>query len=256
MLSPLDLQKFCIFDLEYTCWEGSQERAWSNDGEFREVVCIGAVEVCHNENELYETNHLLRLIKPKINPELSVYFQRLTGISNQNVQLQGSDYISGIQSLIEFSQGIPCFCYGTDGFVLVENLHLCQMAYSCKLLSNTEVELSLSKDMKFDAIVSPETARKVYVYSQIDARKMEDLAEQGLVISLDSSFDNHIYNSLKVVNIRSWIHQLLPSATGRSSGELAGLLGLSVGMDSNIHNPLYDVRSLLIALQHIRRKLM
>ena len=38
-------EKFIIFDTEYTAWEGSQERNWSGDNEYMELVQIGALKV-------------------------------------------------------------------------------------------------------------------------------------------------------------------------------------------------------------------
>ena len=37
--------KIVVFDLEYTAWEGSMGRCWSEDWEHREIVQIGAVLV-------------------------------------------------------------------------------------------------------------------------------------------------------------------------------------------------------------------
>ena len=36
---------FIIFDTEFTAWEGSQERKWSGENEFRELVQISAIRV-------------------------------------------------------------------------------------------------------------------------------------------------------------------------------------------------------------------
>jgi hypothetical protein len=36
-------QEIVIFDVEVTTWEGTWERRWSGEGEYREVVQIGAV---------------------------------------------------------------------------------------------------------------------------------------------------------------------------------------------------------------------
>ena len=37
--------EFIIFDTEYTSWEGSLKRNWSNKNEYKELVAIGALHV-------------------------------------------------------------------------------------------------------------------------------------------------------------------------------------------------------------------
>ena len=37
--------EFVLFDLEFTAWEGSLERGWSEPWEAREIIQIGAVRV-------------------------------------------------------------------------------------------------------------------------------------------------------------------------------------------------------------------
>lgn len=45
-------ETFIIFDTEYTSWEGSQERNWNGENEFRELVQISAIRVKKKGNTI------------------------------------------------------------------------------------------------------------------------------------------------------------------------------------------------------------
>ena len=69
-----------VFDLEFTAWEGSMANHWLRPGEFQEIVQIGAVQVDADFNcgKTFDT-----LVRPRINPEISPYLERLPGITNE-----------------------------------------------------------------------------------------------------------------------------------------------------------------------------
>jgi len=50
---------FIIYDLEYTAWEGSINRNWSDDGEYKEIIEIGAIVVNKNLKEINSFNKLI-----------------------------------------------------------------------------------------------------------------------------------------------------------------------------------------------------
>jgi inhibitor of KinA sporulation pathway (predicted exonuclease) len=79
-----------IFDLEFTAWEGSLARQWLGPGEFKEVVQIGAVRL--NRESLDIEASFDCLVHPRINAELSGYFENLTGISNARLMERGVDF--------------------------------------------------------------------------------------------------------------------------------------------------------------------
>ena len=43
---------FILFDTEFTAWEGSQERNWSLEWEYRELISVSALKVELKENKL------------------------------------------------------------------------------------------------------------------------------------------------------------------------------------------------------------
>ena len=78
---PLALPTITIFDLEYTAWECSMARHWLVPGEFKEVVQIGAVRL--DADTLTVLDELEILVRPRINPHLSPYFETLTAWSGR-----------------------------------------------------------------------------------------------------------------------------------------------------------------------------
>ncbi len=69
---------YIILDLEATCWRGKPPRG------INEIIEIGAVKV----NEYGEVKGLFsKLIKPVVNPVLSGFCKKLTGISQEQVNI-------------------------------------------------------------------------------------------------------------------------------------------------------------------------
>jgi len=117
---------FIIYDLEYTAWEGSIYRNWSDDGEYKEIIEIGAIVV--NKN-LKEINSFNKLIIPKKNPILSDYIVKLTGITNKMILDKAVNFKNGYLEFLQFIQMYTktAFAYGDDRIVLLENLKMNNM---------------------------------------------------------------------------------------------------------------------------------
>jgi DNA polymerase III epsilon subunit-like protein len=111
-----------VFDLEYTAWECSMARAWLTPGQFREVVQIGAVKL--DTGSLVVVAELDLLVKPRINPHLSDYFEKLTGITTGKAARQGLDFADAYDRFLDFAEGGPIAAFGRDDGVLMENLRL------------------------------------------------------------------------------------------------------------------------------------
>ena len=111
-----------FFDLEFTAWEGSMASGWLAPGQFREIVQIGAVKM---EMTTLETlGEFNCLVRPRINRELSVYFENLTGITNAMVAGRGIDFEAAYREFISFLGGAPICSFGRDDIVLEGNLAL------------------------------------------------------------------------------------------------------------------------------------
>ena len=68
--------KFILFDIEATCWDGYH----SND--VQEIIEIGAISI-NRFGEVTATFN--QLVRPTINPRLSLYCKNLTGITQKDV---------------------------------------------------------------------------------------------------------------------------------------------------------------------------
>ncbi|HEY0282961.1 MAG TPA: 3'-5' exonuclease [Rhizomicrobium sp.] len=110
-----------VFDLESTAWEGSMEAGWLRPGEFQEVVQIGAVKVDEkfNAGETFDM-----LVRPRINPVLSPYLERLTGLTNEAMRERGVDFAEAYRAFLAFCDGLPVVAFGRDDLVFADNLRL------------------------------------------------------------------------------------------------------------------------------------
>lgn len=114
--------EFIIYDLEYTSWEGSKENGWSREGEYREIVDVGAIKVKKKGIGLQVQNMFSMLVMPKINPELSDYFIQLTGIKQERLSAEAEPFETFAVNFLDFCAGdYPIFAYGEDDEILVEN---------------------------------------------------------------------------------------------------------------------------------------
>jgi inhibitor of KinA sporulation pathway (predicted exonuclease) len=110
-----------VYDLEYTAWEGSLARRWGGEGEYRELVQIGAVKL-EMADGFPEIASFERLCRPGFNPELSDYFTGLTGISNADLARAGNAFEAVIAAFAGFVGDSPVVAAnGDDARCLVEN---------------------------------------------------------------------------------------------------------------------------------------
>ncbi len=117
-----------IFDLEYTAWECSMARHWLTPGEFKEVVQIGAVKLDADTFTVLAEFDVL--VRPRINPVLSAYFEKLTGITNQKVARHGEDFAAAYAGFVDFVGEGPIAAFGRDDRTLQDNLRLYGMAFA------------------------------------------------------------------------------------------------------------------------------
>jgi inhibitor of KinA sporulation pathway (predicted exonuclease) len=111
-----------IFDLEFTAWEGSLQSLWLRPGEFKETVQIGAIRF--DGETLAAGASLDCLVRPRINGQLSSYFQNLTGITQDRLMQQGMDFATAYRRFVEFAGGHIIAAFGHDEWVLEENIRL------------------------------------------------------------------------------------------------------------------------------------
>jgi inhibitor of KinA sporulation pathway (predicted exonuclease) len=97
-------------------------RHWLTPGEFREVVQIGAVKLDADSFQILDELEIL--VRPRINPDLSAYFENLTGITAAMVAAKGVDFAAAYDRFLAFAGNDPIAAFGHDEQVLVENLRL------------------------------------------------------------------------------------------------------------------------------------
>jgi len=122
-------EKFIIFDTEYTAWEGSQERNWSDDDEYMELVQIGALKVIKTDTTIKIVKKINIYIKPKKNPDLSEYFINLTGITQNTIDKKAITFNEAMKKFYSFCRTkndvkLPMFSYGNDYDIIKHNLKL------------------------------------------------------------------------------------------------------------------------------------
>ncbi|WP_419998055.1 exonuclease domain-containing protein [Streptomyces boninensis] len=113
------MSTFVVFDLEFTTWPGAHDGDWSEPGQLREIVQIGAVRLRADFSVIEEYEALVR---PVVNPRLSPYFTELTGIDQESVDSDGIAPAEALSEFLRFCQGQAVLSYGNDMVVIGENV--------------------------------------------------------------------------------------------------------------------------------------
>jgi inhibitor of KinA sporulation pathway (predicted exonuclease) len=110
-----------ILDLEYTSWEGTAGRMWSDPHEWREIVQLGAILV-DAEKGFAERASFEAMVKPERNPVLSEYFTALTGITQTRLEAAAEPFEAMLRRLEAFLKPAVLVLFnGNDGEILREN---------------------------------------------------------------------------------------------------------------------------------------
>lgn len=126
-----------LYDTEYTAWEGSQQRHWSEDWEHRELVELGALRVRAEDFAILDEFRCLTV--PHINPTLSDYFQDLTGIRQHDLLREGIPLPAALNAFAKFGEGVRGFVSnGNDWDVLAVSADLqdCTLPISAEMFLN------------------------------------------------------------------------------------------------------------------------
>jgi inhibitor of KinA sporulation pathway (predicted exonuclease) len=122
VMRPIAEPTLTVFDLEFTAWECSMASHWLRPGEFKEVVQIGAVRL--DSADFHVLDEFDLLVRPRINADLSPYFENLTGITNALLAKQGLDFAEAYERFAAFAGDGPICAFGHDDWVLEENIRL------------------------------------------------------------------------------------------------------------------------------------
>lgn len=111
---------FILYDLEYTAWENVGQTLWMEGTQRREIIQIGALKV--DRDTLHVQDHFNVLVKPTINPQLSDFIQKLTGITQADVDANGLSFDTALKQFSDFCGDAVVYAYGNDAFILGENV--------------------------------------------------------------------------------------------------------------------------------------
>jgi hypothetical protein len=232
-----------IYDLEYTTWSGANERHWSGKDEYREIIRIGAISI--DLDNLQEIEALDVFVKPSVNPVLSDYCVKLTDITNEQIQAEGITLHEALHKFIDFVGKRNTFCYGEDILNILENLRLNNIAFNARTLQSDR-PIVINEYNQTDSCLESNVV-------EVTSYGSDRLNTQGR-ISEGVRVEINLHGScvpLTNTNLRPWFHANAPETQGKYSGEIAKALGVSEGMKGNIHNPLFDVRSMHMGLREL-----
>ena len=114
------MKYFVILDLEWTSWQGNyygkynqSERRSSNQQ--KEIIQIGAIKISKSFKIIKKLNVY---VKPKINPSLSKYIIKLTGITQKIINNKGLDFKDAFDIFYKFIKNGKVICNGNDGRIM------------------------------------------------------------------------------------------------------------------------------------------
>lgn len=112
-----------IFDSEFTAWEGSAQRGWSEPWEHREVIQMSAACLQWNGKRYQTLATFDELVTPSMNPVLSDYIIQLTGIEQSVLDRYGVPFKEALAQFFEFCNAgqYQVYAWGADYAVMVEN---------------------------------------------------------------------------------------------------------------------------------------
>jgi len=231
-----------IFDLEFTTWPGALERVWSKRDEYREIIRIGAISI--DLNSLQEVEVLDFFVKPSANPVLSDYCVKLTDITNEQIQSEGIALHEAIYKFVDFVGKRNIFSYGCDALIILENLWLNNIAFNARTLQG-DCPIIINEYNQTDSCVESNVV-EVTLYGSGFWNTLGRVSE-GIQVEINLNRD---CVQLTNASLMPWFHASAPETQGKTSGEIAKTLGISE-LNENIHNPLFDVRSILMGLREL-----
>lgn len=127
-------KQFIIYDTEYASWKGFIDLPQDDAKRKKaEVVQIAALKV--NLKDLSVAEEFNCYIKPHFEPKLTDYFIDLTGITNELLATEGTDFLTAYGRFLHFAGDLPCYSHAwgqekADEIVIRNNLKLWQFDYA------------------------------------------------------------------------------------------------------------------------------
>ena len=231
-----------IYDLEWTTWLGTLEREWSERDEYREIIRIGAISI--DLYSLQEIEVLDVIVKPSINPILSDYCVKLTDITDEQIQAEGIELHEAIHKFVDFVRRRNTFHYGNDILIILENLWLNNITFNARTLQSDR-PIVINEYNQTDSCLESNVV-EVTLYGP-DRLNTQGRISEGVYVEINLHGNGVPLTS---INLRPWFHANAPETQGKYSGEIAKTLGIAEPK-GNIHNPLFDVRSIQMGLREL-----
>jgi hypothetical protein len=231
-----------IYDLEWTTWLGTLEREWSERDEYREIIRIGAISI--DLYSLQEIEVLDVIVKPSINPILSDYCVKLTDITDEQIQAEGIELHEAIHKFVDFVRRRNTFHYGNDILIILENLWLNNITFNARTLQSDRPIVINEYNQTDSCLESNVVEVTLYGLNRLNTQVR---ISEGVRVEIN------LHGScvpLTHTNLGPWFHANAPETQGKFSGEIAKALGVSE-LKGNIHNPVFDVRSILMGLREL-----
>lgn len=232
-----------IYDLEYTTWSGALERSWSEKDEYRVIIRIGAISI--DLDGLQEIEALDVFVKPSVNPILSDYCVKLTDITDEQTKADGIELHEALHRLANFVGKRNIFAGGFDILITLENLGLNNIMYNAKTLKSHR-PIVINEYNQTDSCCESNVV-EVILYGSNHRNTLGRISE-GVHVEINLH-GNCV--QLTHTNLKPWFHANAPETQGKCSGEIVNALGVSEGLQGNIHNPLFDVRSIHMGLREL-----
>lgn len=141
-----DARILVVYDLEFTSWPGFLEAGFKAPGKYPEIVEIGALRV-DRRHGYRELDAFACYVRPRINPDLSGYFTRLTGITQQMVARDGLECADAIARFAAFvAEALPV-CHGGDNEVVALNCQLNGLEVPENLAGGVDIRPAIARAM-------------------------------------------------------------------------------------------------------------
>jgi inhibitor of KinA sporulation pathway (predicted exonuclease) len=167
------MKYYIITDLEWTSWKGNYTGKYKqyekrSKKQKKEIIQIGAIKI----NEKFKIIKKINIyIKPRINPILSKYIIKLTGITQKTIVKKGLDFKNAFKIFSNFIKKNKIICNGSDEKIMNENLLLNLINKKVKFFN---IKSILTKNYKIPEKYSSSPIIQSYFGYKIKKNKMHN----------------------------------------------------------------------------------
>lgn len=129
--------------------------------------------------------------------------------------------------------------------IILENLGLNDIVFNARTLQSDR-PIVINEYNQTDSCLESNVVG-FFLYDGSNFWNTAEKISEGVHVEINLNGDGV---QLTHANLRHWFHANAPETQGRYSGEIAKTLGVSE-LNGNIHNPLFDVRSILMGLREL-----